>query len=79
MEDLVIPTDLADALAQDPLAFDHFAAFSDSSKKGILWWIKSAKTEKTRRRRIANTVLLAHHNLRANFPEAQSFDRKAGD
>lgn len=76
IEALVIPDDLAEALDGDEIARQHFEAFSDSSKKGILWWIKSAKRDSTRQRRIADTVRLARHNIRANFPEAREFDRK---
>ena len=75
VEDLVIPVDLAAALALNDSAARHFYAFSDSSKKGILWWIKSAKGTDTRRTRITETVRLAEQNLRANFPEARAFDR----
>ncbi len=73
IEDLIIPDDLAAALAKNATAARHFFAFSDSSKKGILWWIKSAKRPATRRQRISETVCLAQHNLRANFPEARAF------
>jgi uncharacterized protein YdeI (YjbR/CyaY-like superfamily) len=76
IEALVIPADLAAALAQNELAAANFYAFSDSSKKGILWWIKSAKTAATRTKRIADTVRLAVYNLRAPFPEGREFDRK---
>jgi uncharacterized protein YdeI (YjbR/CyaY-like superfamily) len=76
VEDLIIPDDLATALAENETAAGHFQAFSDSSKKGILWWIKSAKQPATRQKRIAETVRLAHHNVRANHPEARAFDRQ---
>lgn len=76
VEDLVIPDDLSAALAQSQEAARNFSAFSDSSKKGILWWIKSAVGLDTRRQRISETVRLAQLNLRANFPEARAFDRQ---
>lgn len=75
IEDLVIPGDLAAALAENETAAAHFDAFSDSSKKPILWWIKSAKQPATREKRIAETVRLAEHNIRANHPEAREFKR----
>jgi uncharacterized protein YdeI (YjbR/CyaY-like superfamily) len=78
VEALVIPDDLSAALAQNETAAANFNAFSSSSKKGILWWIKSAKTEATRSKRIADTVRLAAHNLRAGFPEARAFDKNNG-
>jgi uncharacterized protein YdeI (YjbR/CyaY-like superfamily) len=78
IEELVIPPDLAAALAENELAARHFQAFSNSSKKSILWWIKSAKRPATRQKRITETVELAQHNLRANYPEAQAFKRGQG-
>ena len=68
VEDLIIPPDLAAALAANPDAARHFTAFSDSTKKGILWWIKSAKRAPTRAKRIDETVRLAAQNIKANFP-----------
>ena len=74
VEDLIIPKDLSEALAQNEKAANNFYAFSDSSKKGILWWIKSAKRASTRKKRIDETVHLAQHNdVRANHPEAREF------
>ena len=75
IEDLVIPTDLSATLAQNEAAVYHFYAFSDSSKKNILWWIKSAKQPATRQKRVAKTVRLAQHNIRTNYREARAFDR----
>ncbi len=74
IEDLVIPLDLAEELAENEPSAGHFHAFSNSSKKGILWWIKSAKRPATRRKRVAETVRLAHHNIKANHPEARKFE-----
>ncbi|QDT39772.1 YdeI/OmpD-associated family protein [Stratiformator vulcanicus] len=68
VEDLVIPPDLAKALKQNRSAKQHFDAFPDSVKKGILWWIKSAKRSATREKRIAETVAKAAENVRANYP-----------
>ena len=72
VEDLIVPDDLARALDAVPNARAHFEAFSPSSKKGILWWIKSAKRAPTRAQRIRDTAELAGRNLRANHPEARS-------
>lgn len=63
---LEVPPDLAAALAADPMARDYFAAFPPSTRRGILEWIKQAKQAVTRARRIAETVRLAHDNIRAN-------------
>ena len=73
-EALRIPPDLAQALRKDAAAKKHFAAFSKSSTRAILWWITSAKRPETRNRRIAETIALASRNLRANFPESRQRD-----
>ena len=60
VEDLVVPSDLAGALAKAPeAARRHFAEFTDGQKKQILYWIVSAKRVETRSRRIAQTVTAA--------------------
>ena len=66
VEALIMPDELAAALAQNPQAAKYFEAFSPSSKRGILQWIKSAKREPTRQQRIAKTVELAAQNIKAN-------------
>lgn len=66
VEALVIPPDLADALAHSGEAARHFDAFPRSVKRGILEWIVQAKRESTRAQRIAETARLAALNQRAN-------------
>ena len=68
IEDLVIPPDLASALAKNDAAGGCFENFPDSAKKSILWWIKSARRPETRDARIAKTVALAAENRMANHP-----------
>ncbi|MEI8019257.1 MAG: YdeI/OmpD-associated family protein [Schlesneria sp.] len=66
VEELTIPADLKKGLAANPLAKKHFMAFSNSSKKNILWWIESAKRPETRLKRVTETVSLAEQNIKAN-------------
>lgn len=66
VEDLVVPDDLALALATWPNASLHFTAFPRSAKRGILEWIENAKTAATRARRVDETARLAEQNVRAN-------------
>ena len=68
IEDLVVPPDLAAALGENDLAEGYFEDFPDSSKKNILWWIKSARRPETRVTRIAKTVGMAAENRMANHP-----------
>ncbi len=65
VEALVIPEDLAAALAANGQAKDYFEAFSPSSKRGILQWIKSAKRSETRQKRIEKTAVMAAENKKA--------------
>ncbi len=68
IEDIVIPSDLASALNENAPAALYFKSFPDSSKKNILWWIKSARRPQTRTNRIEKTVALAAQNRMANHP-----------
>ena len=56
VEALIIPEDLVDALSQNSAAKETFEKFSDSSKKGILQWLKMAKRQETRQRRLEKIV-----------------------
>jgi len=62
----VIPADLQKAFDKSKKGFKHWTGFSNSSRKGILDWIRSAKTEETRQKRISQTVELAKKNIKAN-------------
>jgi uncharacterized protein YdeI (YjbR/CyaY-like superfamily) len=53
---LLVPPDLAAALAEDPAAARGFASISASTKKPILFWVASAKRPETRERRIAEVL-----------------------
>lgn len=64
-----MPRDLKHLFDQDQRALRNFEAFPPSSKRLILEWIASAKRPETRQRRIAQTVELAHDNVRANHPK----------
>lgn len=67
-EDLTEPEDLIAALNSTELARKNWDTFSPSSRKGILWWIKSAKSVETRLKRIEETTRMAILGLRANYP-----------
>lgn len=53
---LVVPDDLAEALAADAAASQGFERLGDSAKKMTLHWIASARRPETRAKRIAATV-----------------------
>lgn len=62
IDDLKVPADLTEALADNQKAYDNFMAFSSSSKKIIVYWIEEAKRTETRKKRIEKTVSLAEEN-----------------
>jgi uncharacterized protein YdeI (YjbR/CyaY-like superfamily) len=66
VENLTIPADLQKAFNKSKKAFKYWTGFSNSSKKGILDWIRSARTEQTRQKRISETAELAKENVKAN-------------
>ena len=66
IENLEVPPDLAQALAANEQAQQHFEAFPRSAKRAILEWIASAKRPDTRGKRVEETVRLAADNIRAN-------------
>ena len=68
VENLIIPADLEHDFKQNEKAKYYFDRFPDSSKRGILEWIKNAKQESTRRKRITETVAKAANNIKANHP-----------
>jgi uncharacterized protein YdeI (YjbR/CyaY-like superfamily) len=61
---LVAPDDLIAALNANEPARQNYEAFPPSTKRNTLRWIKVAKTEATRSKRIATTALLAADNRR---------------
>lgn len=63
---LSYPPAFKNALAKNKTANKNFEAFPVSIKKGILYWILSAKTIATRDKRIAETINKAAENIRAN-------------
>lgn len=56
---LIIPDDLKTALSKDEKALTFFHAINDSSKRFVLRWVKLAKTDKTRQKRISQLVELS--------------------
>ena len=59
IDNLIIPKDLRNALLHKTNAFEFFNGINDSSKRFVLRWLKLAKTEKTRKKRINQLVELS--------------------
>ena len=62
IEELIVPVDLQQALIENETANAYFAAFSNTTKKNILFWIASAKRPETRLKRIEQTISAAIQN-----------------
>jgi uncharacterized protein YdeI (YjbR/CyaY-like superfamily) len=69
VDELAVPDDLAAALSANPTAEQYWQGFSASARKGILYWISTAKRQETRARRIARTVELAEQGIRVMFDQ----------
>jgi len=61
---LIAPDDLIAALDANKPARQHYEAFPASTKRNTLRWIKTAKTDATRSKRITTTARLAAENRR---------------
>ena len=59
VDNLIIPDDLKEALDAKEGAFDFFNALNDSSKRNALRWVKLAKTQKTREKRLLELARLS--------------------
>jgi uncharacterized protein YdeI (YjbR/CyaY-like superfamily) len=64
VEKLIVPFDLAAALAANPPAREHWDAFSRSPRRAMLQWIAEAKRPETRAKRIAEAAEHAARNER---------------
>jgi len=76
VERLVIPRDLAKALICYDKADYYFNRFPTSSKRGILEWIKNAKKDETRKKRVEETAIKASMNRKANHPKGRDLGPK---
>ena len=68
VENLVVPDDLASALATTPLARTNWDAFPPSARRAMLGWLVGAKRPETRAKRIAEIAEKAGRNERAYPP-----------
>jgi uncharacterized protein YdeI (YjbR/CyaY-like superfamily) len=59
VDDLIIPGDLASLFSANPAARVRFEAFPPSARRFTLRWIKLARTDGTRRKRLETTVASA--------------------
>ncbi len=71
VEALIVPPDLEAALQRYDQAQYYYERFPNSSKRGILEWIKNAKQASTRQKRIEETAQKAAQNIKANHPKGR--------
>lgn len=64
VENLIIPEDLQKAFNTNKQAFDHYKSFSRSYRKSYLYWLKQAKREETRQKRIEKITEYCSLNLK---------------
>lgn len=67
VEELLIPDDLAEALAQNPEAEAFYSSLSRSARKMILHWVTFAKRAETRDKRVAEVVKRTKQNLKPPY------------
>ena len=67
-ETAIIPDDLRQALKANTQARRNFDRLAPSHKRQYIYWITSAKTDKTRQRRIQATVRLMTENKKPGLP-----------
>lgn len=64
VENLIIPNDLQQEFDQNPRAFENYTNFARGYKKSYLSWLKQAKREATRLKRIKEIIRLCSANLK---------------
>ena len=64
VEALIIPEDLMEALSNQEGAFEYYESLSKSIKKGLLYWVISAKRPATRQKRVIEIVENAAQQMR---------------
>lgn len=78
VDTLIVPDDLAAALAAHPGAREQFDAFPPSARRSILAWIVMAKRPTTRERRVREAAEKAARGERAGQPTTRSTPRDQG-
>lgn len=65
VENGIIPDDLQEAFDKNSIAFENYENFPRGSRKSYLYWLKQAKREETRQKRIAEIIKLCKANIKA--------------
>jgi len=67
VENLAIPEALQEAFNENPKAFANYQSFAKSYRKSYLYWLKQAKREATRNKRIAEIIRLCEANQKTRM------------
>ena len=62
VENLIIPNDLQLAFDNNPIAFKNYESFARGYRKSYLYWLKQAKREETRQKRITQIIEYCFNN-----------------
>jgi uncharacterized protein YdeI (YjbR/CyaY-like superfamily) len=65
-KDFSIPPDLKKALEGNNEAWSNFQSFAPSAQLAFVYWVSNAKTDKTRQKRIEETVKLSAEGKKLN-------------
>ncbi len=65
VENLIVPNDLQAAFNDKPIAFENYQNFAPSYRKSYLYWLKQAKREETRQKRISKIIELCALNKKS--------------
>ncbi len=65
VENLIVPPDLQLAFNKNKTASTNYNNFSPSYRKGYLYWLKSAKREETRNKRIIEIINRCENNIKS--------------
>ena len=65
IENLIIPEDLQSAFNRNPRAFENYSNFARGYRKRYLSWLKQAKREETRLKRINEIIRLCAANQKS--------------
>lgn len=64
VENGVVPEDLQKVFNKNRKALENFQGFTHSQRKSYLYWLKQAKREETRQKRIKEIVALVEQNIK---------------
>ena len=59
---LIIPVEIKTAFIKDKIVWENFNNLAPSYKKQFVWWIRAAKKEETKERRIKESIALLKQN-----------------